>query len=281
MRRLRPFALLALVLALVGVFGSPPPRAVAAPAAQGTTELTVFAAASLTDAYRQIGRNFEKANPGVTVTFNFAGSQQLATQLGQGAPADVFASANTAQMNVAVNAGRIAKDASTIFVLNRLLVVTSPSSKLSITKLQDLAKPGLKLVFAAKAVPVGQYTLDFLDKAVRDPAFGSAYKDNVLKNVVSYEENVRSVLTKISLGEGDAGVVYVSDVVSSPKTPVKRLDIPPALNVIAFYPIAPVGDSKHAALAQKFVDYMFAGDTRLTLARYGFTLPALYSGPGR
>jgi molybdate transport system substrate-binding protein len=281
MRRLRPFALLALVLALVGVFGSPTPQAVAAPAVQGTTELTVFAAASLTDAYRQIGKNFEKANPGVTVTFNFAGSQQLATQLGQGAPADVFASANIAQMNAAVNAGRVAKDASKIFVLNRLLVVTSPSSKVSITKLQDLAKPGLKLVFAAKAVPVGQYTLDFLDKVVRDPAFGSGYKDSVLKNVVSYEDNVRSVLTKVSLGEGDAGVVYVSDVVSSPKTPVKRLDIPPALNVIAFYPIAPVSDSKNAALAQKFVTYMFAGDTRLILARYGFTLPDLYSGPGR
>jgi molybdate transport system substrate-binding protein len=281
MRRLRPFALLALVLALVGMFGSPTPQAVAAPTAQGTTELTVFAAASLTDAYRQIGKNFEKANPGVKVTFNFAGSQQLATQLGQGAPADVFASANTAQMNVAVNAGRVAKDASRIFVLNRLLVVTSPSSKVSITKLQDLAKPGLKLVFAAKAVPVGQYTLDFLDKAAKEPAFGSAYKDSVLKNVVSYEDNVRSVLTKVSLGEGDAGVVYVSDVVSSPKTPVKRLDIPPALNVIAFYPIAPVSDSKNAALAQKFVAYMFAGDTRLILARYGFTLPDLSSGPGR
>jgi molybdate transport system substrate-binding protein len=281
MRRLRPFALLALVFALVGLFASPTPQAVAAPAAQGTTELTVFAAASLTDAYRQIGKNFEKANPGVTVSFNFAGSQQLAAQLGQGAPADVFASANTAQMNVAVNAGRVAKDASKIFVLNRLLVVTSPSSKVSITKLQDLAKPGLKLVFAAKAVPVGQYTLDFLDKAVKDPAFGSAYKDNVLKNVVSYEDNVRSVLTKVSLGEGDAGVVYVSDVVSSPKTPVKRLDIPPALNVIAFYPIAPVSDSKNAVLAQKFVAYMFAGDTRLILARYGFTLPGLSSGPGR
>jgi molybdate transport system substrate-binding protein len=273
MRRLRPFALLALVFALVGLFASPTPQAVAAPAAQGTTELTVFAAASLTDAYRQIGKNFEKVNPGVKVTFNFAGSQQLAAQLGQGAPADVFASANTAQMNVAVNAGRIAKDASKIFVLNRLLVVVSPSSKVSVTKLQDLAKPGLKLVLAAKAVPVGQYALDFLDKAVKDPAFGSAYKENVLKNVVSYEDNVRSVLTKVSLGEGDAGIVYVSDVVSSPKTPVKRLDIPTKLNIIASYPIAPISDSKHAVLAKKFVDYMFAGDTRLILARYGFTLP--------
>jgi molybdate transport system substrate-binding protein len=273
MRRLGQLTLIALLLVLVGALSISAASAVTAPVARSPTELTVFAAASLTDAYRQIGRNFEKANPGTKVTFNFAGSQQLAVQLGQGAPADVFASANSSQMTAAVNAGRVAKDSARTFALNRLVVVTSPSSKVKITRLQDLTRPGLKLVFAARAVPVGQYTLDFLDKAVKDPAFGSGYKDAVLKNVVSYEDNVRSVLTKVSLGEGDAGVVYASDVSSSPRTPVERLDIPTSLNVIASYPIAPVGDSKNAALAQKFVDYMFAGDTRLILARYGFTLP--------
>ncbi len=273
MHRLRPLLLVALMLALVALLGGPVAPAVAAPAVQAPTELTVFAAASLTDAFRQIGRNFERANPGTKVIFNFAGSQQLAAQLGQGAPADVFASANTAQMSVAVNAGRVAKDTSKPFVLNRLVVVTAPGSKVRITRLQDLAKPGLKLVFAAKAVPVGQYTLDFLDKASRDAAFGSGFKDNVLKNVVSYEDSVRSVLTKVSLGEGDAGVAYVSDVVSSPRTPVKRIEIPRSLNVLASYPIAPVSDSRNPALAQKFVAYMFAGDTRLLLVRYGFTLP--------
>lgn len=270
MRRLRLLPLLALLAALSGALAAP---VAAAPSPQTPAELTVFAAASLTDAYRQIGRNFERLNPGTRVVFNFAGSQQLAAQLGQGAPADVFASANTAQMTVAVNAGRVTKDTAKTFVLNRLLVVTSPSSKASITRLQDLAKPGLKLVFAAKAVPVGQYSLDFLDKAARDPAFGSGYKDAVLKNVVSYEENVRSVLAKVSLGEGDAGIVYISDVISSPRTPVKRITIPTSLNVIASYPIATVSDSKQAALAQRFVNYMFAGDTRLILVRYGFTLP--------
>lgn len=273
MRRLHPLILIALLLAFLGSFSGPAAPAVAAPAAQGTTELTVFAAASLTDAYRQIGRNFEKANPGVKVTFNFAGSQQLAAQIGQGAPADVFASANSAQMTAAVNSGRVAKDTSKTFVLNRLVVVTSPSSKVKITRLQDLAKPGLKLILAARTVPVGQYSLDFLDKASRGPAFGSGFKDAVLKNVVSYEDNVRSVLTKVSLGEGDAGIVYVSDVISSPRTPVKRIDIPTSLNVIASYPIATISDSKNADLARRFVDYMFAGDTRLILARYGFTLP--------
>ncbi len=273
MRRLCPAILAALLLVLAAALSRPMAPVVAAPAPQAQRELTVFAAASLADAYRQIGRNFEQANPGTKVVFNFAGSQQLAAQLSQGAPADVFASANTAQMAVAVNAGRVAKDASKTFVLNRLVVVTSPSSKVKITRLQDLAKPGLKLVFAARAVPVGQYSLDFLDKASRDQAFGAGFRANVLKNVVSYEDNVRAVLTKVSLGEGDAGIVYASDVISSPRTPVKRIAIPVRLNVIASYPIAPISDAPNAALAQKFVDYMFVGDTRLILARYGFTLP--------
>jgi molybdate transport system substrate-binding protein len=197
----------------------------------------------------------------------------LAAQLGQGAPADVFASANTTQMTVAINAKRVAKDTPKTFVLNQLVVVTSPTSKIKISSLKDLATPGLKIVLAAKAVPVGQYSLDFLDKAVKDPSLGSSYKTNVLKNVVSYEDNVRSVLTKVALGEGDAGIVYISDVIASPKTRVTRLAIPDALNVIAAYPIAPISDSKQSDLAKRFVAYIFAGDSRLILARYGFSLP--------
>lgn len=272
MRRLHSRIVLVLFLAvMIAISGSVTPRASAAPAQP--VELTVYAAASLTDAFRQIGKNFEKANPGVKITFNFAGSQQLAAQLGQGAPADVFASANSAQMTVAINAKRVTKETPKTFVLNRLVVVTSPTSKIKISTLQDLATPGIKLVLAAKAVPVGQYALDYLDKAVKDPAFGSEYKANVLKNVVSYEDNVRSVLTKVALGEGDAGIVYVSDVIASPKTPVKRLSIPDSLNIIASYPIAPINDSKHADLAKQFVAFVFAGDSRLILARYGFSLP--------
>lgn len=279
MARPRPLLMLALILALMlalmlALAGRSAAWGVVAPPAEGaTTELTVFAAASLADAYRQIGRNFEQANPGVRVVFNFAGSQQLAAQLGQGAPADVFASANMAQMTAAVNAGRVARDSSETFVLNRLVVVASPSSRAPLTRLQDLARPGLKLVFATQQVPVGQYTLDFIDKAAADPAFGGSFRESVLKNVVSYEDNVRAVLSKVSLGEGDAGVVYASDVVGSPRTPVERMEIPHSLNVIASYPIATVSDSRQAALAQQFVDYMFAGDTQLILTQHGFTLP--------
>jgi molybdate transport system substrate-binding protein len=265
--------LLTFVLALLGALALLAPAASAAPSAQTTVELNVFAAASLNDAFKEIARTFERANPGVKVVYNFAGSQQLAAQIGQGAPADVFASANATQMNAAVNSGRIATGSAKVFVKNRLVVITTAGGIARITRLQDLARPGLKIVLAAKAVPVGQYSLEFLDKAAQDPAFTSDYKDKVLANVVSYEDNVRSVLSKVSLGEGDAGIVYVSDVVSSPKTPVRRINIPTNLNVIASYPIAPLSDSKNLPLAQRYVAYMFSGESRLILAKYGFTLP--------
>ena len=235
-------------------------------------DLTVFAAASLVDAFKEIGQNFEEANPGVNVTFNFAGSQQLAQQLGQGAPADVFASANATQLKVAVDAGRVADGTSRVFVKNRLVVVT-PNTGTKVNTLQDLATPGLKLVFAAKAVPVGQYTLDFLNKAASDPAFGANYPSNVLANVVSYEDNVRSVLAKVALGEADAGVVYVSDVIANPKNPISRIEIPSSLNVIASYPVAKVSDSPNAALAQKFIDYLSKGGPQVILLKNGFSLP--------
>lgn len=245
----------------------------APPEAQPAAELTVFAAASLSNAFEELGRNFERANPGTRVVFSFAGSQQLAAQLGQGAPADVFASADVAQMAAAVSSGRVGADAGKVFVRNQLVVVASPSAQAPLTQLQELARPGLKLVFAADAVPVGRYTLAFLDKAAGDPAFGGDFKDAVLRNVVSYEDNVRAVLTKVSLGEGDAGVVYASDVVGSPGTPVARIDIPDALNVSAGYPVAPVADARNAELAQKFVDFLLAGDSQRVLTSYGFTLP--------
>ena len=276
-RTLRLTLALLLAVLVAGAAGLAP--ASAAPARNPTpapaarpAELTVFAAASLTEAYRQIGKNFEAAHPGVRVSFSFAGSQQLAQQIGQGAPADVFASANQTQLDVAVKSGRIDANAGRVFVKNRLVVVTAREAT-SIMRLQDLARPGVTVVLAARAVPVGQYALDFLDRASRDPAFGADYRKNVEANVVSYEENVRAVLAKVALGEADAGVVYVSDVIANPRSPVRRLEIPASLNAIASYPIAPLNDSKNAELAAQFVRYMYAGDSRLILAKYGFTLP--------
>lgn len=247
----------------------PPPQATATALPPPAT-LTVFAAVSLTEAFHEIKADFEAAHPGVTVVYNFAASNALAQQLGQGAPADVFASADNAQMNVAIEAGRVISGTTRTLVRNRLAVIVPTGNPGGVETLQDLAKPGLKIVLAAAAVPVGQYALDFLDKAVRDAAFGATFKDAVLANVASYEENVRAVLTKIVLGEGDAGIVYTSDISHDAASQVERLDIPDALNTIASYPIGTIQDSANPELAQTFMDYTLAPEGQRLLAAYGF-----------
>jgi molybdate transport system substrate-binding protein len=169
-------------------------------AAVESKTLTVLAASSLTESFTEMGKLFETQNPGVKVLFSFAGSQQLAQQLGQGADADVFASASKKYMDSAVQAKRVEAASASTFVQNRLVVIYPKDNPAKLKTLQDLAKTGLKLDLADKSVPVGQYSLDFLDKAAKDAAFDPNFKDSVLKNVVSYEENVKAVLTKVSLG---------------------------------------------------------------------------------
>ncbi len=235
--------------------------------------LTVFAAASLTDAFSEIGKGFMATNPGTTITFNFAGSQQLAQQIANGAPADVFASANTSQMNGVIANGNIVTETQQTFARNRLVVVFPPDNPAGIATLADLANPGVKLDFAGKEVPVGRYSLDVLDKAVADPAYGQAYKDAVLANIVSYEENVRAVLTKIKLGEADAGIVYSSDLAQQTADQVGRLEIPDALNTIASYPIAPLGTSDNPELAERFIAYVLSDEGKAVLTQNGFLAP--------
>jgi molybdate transport system substrate-binding protein len=235
--------------------------------------LTVLAAASLTEAFGELGKTFEAANPGVTVDFSFAGSQQLAGQLGQGVDADVFASASKKYMDAVVEAKRVNKEDAKTFVKNRLVVIVPKDNPAGLKELKDLAKPGLKLDLADKSVPVGQYALDFLDKTIKDVAFGASFKDAVLTNVVSYEENVKSVLTKITLNEADAGIVYVTDITPEAAGKVEKIEIPDALNTIATYPIAPIADSKNPELAKSFVALVLSPEGQAVMAKYGF-LPA-------
>jgi molybdate transport system substrate-binding protein len=189
-----------------------PPTLAPTQAPASSQTLTVLAAASLTESFSELGTMFETHNPGVKVSFNFAGSQQLAQQLDQGVAADVFASASPKYMAAAVTSKRVNQADAQTFVKNRLVVIFPKDNPAGLTTLEDLAKPGLKLDLADKSVPVGQYALDFLDKAVKDPGLDPRFKDNVLKNVVSYEDNVKAIVTKVSLGEVDAGIVYVTDV---------------------------------------------------------------------
>jgi molybdate transport system substrate-binding protein len=240
------------------------------PQAVGEATLTVFAAASLTEAFTELGQQFEADHPGVKVAFNFAGSQALSAQLGEGAPADLFASASTNEMNNAVAAGRVADGSQRTFARNKLVVIYPMSNPAGLKKLQDLAKPGLKLVLAAEEVPAGKYSLEFLDNASQDSALGVMFRDDVLKNVVSYEENVKAVFTKVVLGEGDAGIVYLTDINVDDADGVGRLEIPDALNVTATYPIAEVSDAQQPELARAYIELVLSAQGQAILARYGF-----------
>ena len=287
--RLALITVLALVLAACGgaspaatslpaaaTTNAPDPSAVpaptSAPAATGG-ELTVFAAASLTDAFKTIGEQFGAANGGARLTFNFGGSDQLATQITQGAPADVFASANTKQMGVVITAGDIISGTQKTFARNRMVLVYPKDNPGKLAALNDLANPGLKIVLASKSVPVGGYALDFLAKASKLPEYTETYSPTVLANVVSYEDNVKAVLSKVALGEADAGIVYTTDAATVKDGSIGMLEIPDTLNTIAAYPIATTKNAKNADLAQKFVDYVLGPEGQKVLAQYGF-IPA-------
>lgn len=233
-------------------------------------ELIIFAAASLTDAFQDAASDFQRQYPNTEFVFNFAGSQQLAQQLALGAPADLFASANARQMEVTVEAGRVVSDTARVFVQNRLVVIYPIENSAGVTTLQELAKPGIKVVLAAAEVPVGAYSLDFLEKASATEAFGENYRESVLANVVSYEQNVRSVLSKVALGEADAGIVYTSDISGEAAAQVGQIEIPDGLNTVANYPIAVVSDSRNPALAEAFLAYILSPEGQAVLAEHGF-----------
>ena len=270
MLKLCGYLLIIITISLLLVSCAP----VSAPSTQtdenaGATTLVVFAAASLTNVFEEIGATFRTAHPGVEIVFNFAGSNQLATQIAEGAPADLFASANEAQMAVALESGRIHADAQRTFAHNRLVIVLPADNPAGLTALDDLRQSGLKIVLAAADVPVGRYALDFLDRAEADSSLGAGYKEAVLANVVSYETNVRAVLSKVVLGEADAGIVYTSDAAVQ-SDQLQQIAIPDALNSIASYPIAPLADSQQTELAQQFVDFVLGPDGQTVLAAYGF-----------
>jgi molybdate transport system substrate-binding protein len=244
--------------------------AIAPPPARPKT-LTVFAAASLMESFGELARHFEAAHPGVEVVINFAGSQQLRAQLEQGAAADVFASANTREMDSAIRAALVVSGTQQSFARNRLVVILPADNPGKLASLSDLARPGLKLDVADKAVPVGQYTLDALEKMGRTPIFGPGFESAVLKNVVSYENDVKAVVSKVSLGEADVGFVYETDITPAVAPELRTIDIPDEFNVLATYPIALLADAPQPALAKEFIDLVLSKEGQQILLRYGFT----------
>lgn len=241
----------------------------ATPTPQPVT-ITVSAAASLTESFTEIGNQFQDAHPNVRLVFNFAGSQELAQQIIQGAVVDVFASANSKQMDLVLSEKNLSADSKTTFASNQLVVIYPRDNPANLIGLADLARPGLKLVFAGPEVPVGQYSLDFLDRAEQSGVFTSGYQQAVMNNIVSYENNVRAVLTKVGLGEADAGIVYATDA-NNAKGQIGLIEIPPTLNITAEYPILALPGSSQVEMARAFVDFVLSPTGQAVLKSYGFT----------
>ena len=220
--------------------------------------LNVFAAASLTEAFTTLGRQFETAHPGVKVVFNFGPSSGLAEQINQGAPADVFASASTTNMDQVVSANGAAN--STPFVKNEMEIAVPPSNPGHVASVNDLANSGLKVALCQAQVPCGSTAAQVFANA------------SITVHPVTEEVDVKSVLAKVELGEVDAGVVYVTDVRAA-GSKVKGIEIPDSVNATTTYPIAPLSKSHNAAAARAFVAYVLSSQGSAVLVADGFRKP--------
>jgi molybdate transport system substrate-binding protein len=252
----------ALCLALAGAACGSDAGNATAPTTTTTTvagDITVLAAASLTEAFTELGKAFEAANPGTRVTFSFGASSTLATQVNQGAPADIFASADEANMKKVTEAGN-ATDPTT-FARNRLSILVGQGNPEGIYTLADLASPGVTFVLCAVEVPCGRFGQQALDKA------------GVTAKPKSYEENVKAVVTKVTLGEADAGIVYVTDAKAASGRG-QGVDIPDEYNVIAVYPLAVLKQTAKADVAAAFKAYVRSASGQQIMTKYGFLPPA-------
>lgn len=226
----------------------------------GQTTIRVLAASSLTNGLGDVARQFEAKHPGINVSLSFAGSDILARQITQGAPADVFASADPNQMKVVVKDGDNTADPVN-FATNELTIIMPKDNPADIQSIADLARPGVKLVLAAPEVPAGHYARTVLDKA------GIGGKVDVVSN----EQDVEGVVSKVRLGEADAGICYVTDVSPDVSGQLSEVTIPPADNVVATYQIAPVSNSDPG---MRFTGYVISNGGTEVLRSYGFGSPA-------
>ncbi|HEY8721084.1 molybdate ABC transporter substrate-binding protein [Pengzhenrongella sp.] len=259
-------AVAAASILLAGCAASPgdaDPKATPAAGSSATTsdvsgEINVFAAASLTESFKELGTKFEQANPGATITFNFGPSSGLATQITEGAPADVFASASGTTMDTVVAAK--AAQAPTPFAANLLEIAVPPDNPAKVTALADLAKPAVKVALCQPDVPCGKVAGTVLKNA------------RLTVKPVTLEADVKATLTKVELGEVDAGLVYVTDVQAAGDK-VKGIEIPADANTSTSYPIASLTAAKNPALAKAFVDFVLSADGAKVLTAAGFEKP--------
>jgi molybdate transport system substrate-binding protein len=248
---------LSLVAAACGDDDASTSTTAASPGLQG--EITVFAAASLTDAFSEIATAFTAANPDATASFSFDASSALVMQINEGAPADVFASADTANMDKLVDEGLNAQEPE-IFATNRLGIIVAPDNPLGITGVADLVDTDIKTATCAGEVPCGRYAAEIFTNA------------GVTVTPVTLEQNVRGVVTKVTAGEVDAGIVYVTDVLAAGDQ-AELVEIPEDINVRAEYPIAAVSRSPDIAVAEAFIEFVLGPQAQDILGEFGFDAP--------
>ena len=263
-------ALIAVAATLTACGGSSSPDstsvaetpAASAPARGGT--LRVFAASSLKEVFPQLAEAFSTANAGAKVEFSFAGSDELATQIREGAKADVYAAASTKYPDALAADGEV--DEPVPFTTNTLVLAT-PSGSSAVTDLASLAKPGVKLVIGATGVPVGDYTRKVLPAL--DASLGAGWSADVMKNVVSEEQSVKGIVAKLQSGDADAGFVYVTDAKAAGGA-LSQIPIPADASPTATYPIAVVSKSGAKELAQRWIDFILSADGQTILENAGF-----------
>jgi molybdate transport system substrate-binding protein len=253
------------------------PAATSAPAAEAPAAespavaitLKVFAPSSLTEAAKELAAAYEKANPEVKLAFEFGHTPTQRLQFTEGASGEVFITASQKDMDDAIADKTVAEGSAKVFARNQLVIVLPAENKAEIQSVEDLAKPGVHLLVAVTDTPIGKVTVTCFDKM--DKQFGTGFKSKVEANIVSKESGVKPIVSKIKLGEADAGIVYVTDAVSAPE--LKTLQIPAELNMITQLNVAPLVKAANAEQAAQFAAFMISDEAQVILKKWGFLMP--------
>jgi len=232
-------------------------------------ELIVFCGAGFTGAMSEIGEIYGNSS-NAQVRFNFDGLPALRVQIEEGAYADILISPDQSYMDPLVDAGFIGEDTVEAFASNKVAVVLPVDSSANITTIRDLATPGTKIVMGIEELPIGDYALQVLDLMAKDPEYGPAFKEAVLANVVSLETRVTGIVSKVALGEADAGFAFMSDVSPQMKGKVRKIPIPEGYNIRGNCSAAVLSQSDNSEAAEAFIDLLVSNDAQAILDEYGF-----------
>jgi molybdate transport system substrate-binding protein len=237
--------------------------------AEEEKELTVYCGAGLTGAISEIAEIYENES-NMTVKFNFDGVPALRAQIEEGAYADVLVSANVKHMKALQSEGFMDNQTVQIFAQNKVAIIVPNDNPANITNFTDQAHPGVKILMGTKELPAGDYALQVLDKLANDSEYGPAYREAVLANVVSQETTVNRVVSKVALGEADAGFAFISDVSPQMVGKVARVLIPDKFNVVGDFPVGVLSQSRYPAESKAFIDEIMSEDGQTILDKYGF-----------